>query len=103
MNALLSMAFVMIVELNIKPTKVEEFLLFANDEIVASRSFAGNLQFDVFVDPEVPGKVIFFQRWESKTAREKYWAWREKVGDVEILNAYLLSPPKFQSYEQAIE
>lgn len=103
MNTLLSMAFVMIVELNIQPPKVEEFLAFANDEIVASRAFEGNLQFEVFVDPAVPGKVIFFQRWESKEAREKYWVWRENVGDVETLNAYLTAPPKFQSYQQVVE
>ncbi len=103
MNALLTLAFVMIVELRIEPTEVDEFLAFANDEIIASRSFEGNLQFEVLVDPNEPGTVVFFQRWKSQEAREKYWAWRESVGDMDKLNGYLLAPPKFQIYKQAVK
>tara|TARA_B110000967_G_scaffold146062_1_gene149487 strand:+ start:2419 stop:2607 length:189 start_codon:yes stop_codon:yes gene_type:complete len=49
-------------ELSIIDGKCQEFLTLVQDGLEVSRSFAGNERFDIFLDQENPGKVLFIKQ-----------------------------------------
>lgn len=102
MTTLLSMAFVLLVELSVQPDKSKDFLAYLGEEIAASRNFEGNQRFDILLDRKEPGKIIFYEQWDSLEAEQRYWSWRVARGDKEKLQQYLLSPPVVRTFEKAM-
>jgi hypothetical protein len=49
-------------ELSIIDGKCQEFLTLVQDGLEVSRSFARNERFDIFLDQENPGKVLFIKQ-----------------------------------------
>jgi quinol monooxygenase YgiN len=49
-------------ELSIIEGKCQEFLTLVQDGLEVSRSFAGNERFDIFLDQENLGKVLFIKQ-----------------------------------------
>jgi len=100
MTTLLSMALVILVELSVQPGKRNDFLTYLGEEIAVSRNFEGNQQFDILFDHNEPGKIIFYEQWQSREAQQRYWSWRVARGDNEKLQQYLLSPPVVRTFEE---
>ena len=62
-------AFVLIVQIDIKPGEVERFMPYALENAKASRETEpGCRQFDVLVDRENPAKVVFYEVYDSEAA-----------------------------------
>ncbi len=85
-------------ELSIHEAKADEFLTIVNAGLEDSRSFSGNQGFDIYVETENPGKVLFVEQWESETHLQKYFQWRLDRGDFDILNSFYSSPPVVHKY-----
>ena len=67
------MAFVLIVQLQIKPDAVQKFMPLALENAKASREQEpGCLQFDVLVDPEHATRVMFYEVYENEAAFEAH-------------------------------
>ena len=86
---------VMIAEMNIKPEKVDEFLDYTVANLKVSRSYPGNVQFDILIDKTRPETVLFYEVWESAEAQQAYMAWRVEAGDLTTLLSMLANAPKF--------
>jgi quinol monooxygenase YgiN len=86
---------VMIAELTIKPEKLEEFLDYTVDNLKISRSYPGNIAFDILIDETRPNRVLFYEVWESAEVQQAYMAWRVQAGDLTTLLAFLDGEPKF--------
>jgi quinol monooxygenase YgiN len=86
---------VMLAELTVKPDKIEEFLDYTVENLKVSRSYPGNIEFDILIDETQPYKVIFYEAWESPKAQQDYMAWRVQAGDLTKLLSLLASEPKF--------
>jgi len=86
---------VMLAELAVKPDKVEEFLDYTVENLKLSRSYPGNIEFDILIDETQPYKVIFYEVWESPKAQQDYMAWRVQAGDLTKLLSLLAGEPKF--------
>ncbi len=86
---------VMLANLTIKPEKLEEFLDYTVENLKVSRSYAGNIEFDILIDEANPNSVLFYEVWESKEAQQAYMAWRVQAGDLTILLSFLADTPKF--------
>lgn len=86
---------VMLAELNIKPGKIEDFLDYTVENLKKSRSYAGNIEFDILIDETRPNTVLFYEVWESAEAQQAYMAWRVKAGDLTMLLSFLADEPKF--------
>ncbi len=56
---------VMLAELTVKPDKIEEFLDYTVDNLKVSRSYPGNIAFEILIDENEPYKVLFYEVWES--------------------------------------
>lgn len=87
-------------ELTIKTERLDEFLQWIHSDLENSRSFSGNLQFDVYQNSLENGLVLFIERWESAAAQQDYVAWREQRGDFELMAGYLAAAPKMVNYQQ---
>src|SRR3546814_3196741 len=63
MEAVMKYAFadklVMLAELAIKPDKLEEFLDYTVENLKISRSYPGNIEFDILIDQAQSDRVIF--------------------------------------------
>jgi quinol monooxygenase YgiN len=67
------MAFVLTVQLQIKPEAVAKFMPLALENAKASREQEpGCHQFDVLVDPEDPTRVMFYEVYENEAAFEAH-------------------------------
>lgn len=80
-------------ELSIEPGRTDTFLKWIDEGFLDSRTFDGNLQFDVFVDDAEPGKIVFVERWRSEQDQHNYTEWRTRRGDFEKMQSFLIAPP----------
>lgn len=85
----------MLAELTIKSDKVEAFLDYTVENLVLSRTAAGNIEFDILIDETRPNLILFYEVWESADAQQAYMAWRVERGDLTILMSFLDGKPKF--------
>jgi quinol monooxygenase YgiN len=86
---------VVLAELAIIPGKLDEFLDYTVRNLNLSRSYPGNMAFDILFDDADPNRIRFFEIWESASAQQAYMAWRVQRGDLTELTAFLADAPKF--------
>lgn len=86
---------VMLAELTIAPGQMDAFLDYTVPNLSVSRSYPGNLRFDMLIDDTHPGRVFFYEEWESAEAQQAYMAWRTQAGDLTELLSLLTEPPRF--------
>ncbi|PCI75550.1 MAG: hypothetical protein COB20_12560 [SAR86 cluster bacterium] len=98
MHLLVALSLLVTSELSIQEGKVEEFLALVHDGLEVSRSFSGNQSFNIFLDQEKPGKVLFIEQWESEQHFQKYYQWRLEQRDFETLGEYFNAPPAMHLY-----
>lgn len=85
---------VMIAELTIRPERRDAFFEYALGNLEYCRSYAGNIGFDILVDPARPNTVIFYEVWESPEAQQAYMASRVRAGEFTALLEFLAAEPK---------
>jgi quinol monooxygenase YgiN len=95
--------FVAIIEISVVPEKREEFIAVAAQQAPAIRSFEGNIQFDVLVDPTRRDRVFYLERWKSAEDNKKFFDWWMANGKAAQLRPYVTAPPKETTYTQAID
>ena len=100
MPLLVALSLLVTSELSIQIGKVEEFLAIVHDGLEVSRSFSGNRSFELYLDQEKPGKVLFVEQWESEQHFQKYYQWRVERGGFETLGEYFSAPPVMRSYHE---
>ena len=88
MPLLIALSFLLTSELSIQTGKVEEFLALVHGRLEVSRDFSGNQSFEIVVNQEKPGKVLFIERRESEQHFQKYYQSRLEQGDFETLREY---------------
>jgi quinol monooxygenase YgiN len=86
---------VTVAELTIKPDQIDAFLDYTVDNLKLSRSYPGNVQFDILIDDARPDRVLFYEVWQSVEAQQAYMAWRIQAGDLTKLMSLLAGEPKF--------
>ena len=91
---------IMIAELTIKPNKLEEFLEYTLPNLEVSRSYPGNIEFDILTDQTKKETVLFYEVWESAEAQQAYMAWRVEAGDLTTLLSFMAEPPKFSAFSR---
>ena len=63
-----------------------------------TRDFEGCLNLHMIQDREDASQIIIVEQWETKEQYDKYLAWREERGDVEVLAA-LWEDPKWRFFD----
>ena len=82
-------------ELQVKPDRLDDFLAYTVANLPISRAAPGNLRFEMLLDPARPGRVLFYEEWQSAEAQQAYLAWRIAQGDLTTLMTFLAAEPVF--------
>ena len=88
------------IDLAVEPTRVGEFLAFIKQIAPDTRAYAGCRLFDIWTDQDKPGRVLFYELWDSRKHQEKYLAWRAETGLMEKLGPFLTAPPAICYYDR---
>ncbi|WP_419807642.1 putative quinol monooxygenase [Sphingomonas sp.] len=86
---------VMLAELTIAAGRMDAFLAYTIPNLAVSRAWPGNSRFDMLVDEARPGRVLFYEIWDSVEVQQAYMAWRAQAGDVARLTSFLAAAPDF--------
>lgn len=86
---------VVLAELTVKAGSLDAFLDYTVANLDLSRSYPGNIAFDILVSDAEPHRVTFYEVWESPKAQEAYMAWRIQAGDLTKLMSLLAAEPRF--------
>lgn len=79
--------FVTIVNVQVKPQNVQEFLRACEDNHMLSIQEPGNMRFDILQSQDDPAAFVLYEAYESQAAAaahketEHYRAWRDTVAD----------------------
>jgi quinol monooxygenase YgiN len=91
---------VMLAELTIIPDRIDEFLDYTVANLKISRSYPGNIEFDILINEARPDRVTFYEVWESAEAQKAYMEWRVQAGDLTKLMSLLAEAPRFTALRQ---
>jgi quinol monooxygenase YgiN len=80
-------------ELKVDPAKSDEFLALMKDAAVDTRAFKGCQYFAILVDETNPGRVLFYEIWDSKADHQAYRAWRAETKFGDRIAPFLAGPP----------
>lgn len=88
------------IDLAIDPARVGEFLEFIKGIAPDTRAYAGCRLFDIWTDQNTPGRVLFYEIWDSRGHQEKYLAWRTETGLMEKLGPFLTAAPAISYFDK---
>lgn len=93
------MSVAVTIDLQVDPGKLDEFLAFMHDIAPDTRAYDGCELFDIWVDQDKAGHVLFYEIWDQRADQEKYFAWRTETGVVERLGSFLTAPPEITYFD----
>ncbi len=88
------------IDLPIRPERRDDFLELIKGTAPDTRAYDGCELFDIYLDQDTAGRVLFYERWESKEKQEKYMAWRTETGGIDSLGEYLAGEPTFSYFDK---
>jgi len=87
-------------ELHIDPARVDEFYTFIQEAAKDTRAFDGCQYFAILVDNIDPGRVVFYEIWDSMEHHQAYRAWRNEMGFGELIGPYLMGATESHYYSK---
>ncbi len=93
------MSVKILLELQVLPEKIEElkasFALMLRD----TRAFDGCIDLLVVTNQDDALNMVLIETWESREKYDKYMAWREETGGLDILGSMLSQPPSIRYFD----
>jgi quinol monooxygenase YgiN len=83
-------ALFLTIDLQVDPEKVDEFLAMMIEAAPDTRARDGCRLFDIYVDQDNPGHVVFYEIWDSKAQQEAYVSWRQESGFNARIGPYMV-------------
>ena len=93
------MTFAAILELVFKHEALGEAREWIAREAPVTRSFAGSLAVEVFVDDLDPNRFVLVERWESRSADDSYRRFRGGEGKMLALPKLLSQPAVLSRFD----
>ncbi len=94
------MAVCVTLDLQVDPAKFDDFLAAVKGAAPDTRAYDGCQLFDIWIDQDKPGHVLFYEIWDSRQHQEKYIQWRTETGVMEALGSMLTAPPTILYYDK---
>ncbi len=83
-------ALFLTIDLQVDPEKVDEFLAVMIEAAPDTRARDGCRLFDIYVDQDNPGHVVFYEIWDSREQQEAYISWRQETGFNAVIGPYMV-------------
>ena len=87
------MSIVITFDVTAKAGQVDALIALFTETLGDTRQFDGCIKLDLHTENEAPDTVFMVEEWASKTAYEKYLAWRAQRGDMDKLMELIAGPP----------
>lgn len=71
-----------------------------NETLPDTRKFEGCIGVEAHSENSHPGNIFLFEEWASKSAYEKYLAWRGERGDFEKLMNLIQGEPVIRYFDR---
>lgn len=81
------MAVTVVVELSVKPDKVETLKTMWREILGDTRAFDGCIDIYIYEDQDDPAHFALIENWQSRAHYDKYLAWRTETGFLEQVTA----------------
>ena len=94
------MSVAVTIDLAVVPARTAEFLAFIKGIAPDTRAYVGCRLFDIWTDQNTPGRVLFYEIWDSRPHQEKYLAWRAETGLMDKLGPFLTAPPAISYFDK---
>jgi quinol monooxygenase YgiN len=95
-------ATIVILDIHTKSDRLEEMRNFLREALPVALSYEGSLGVEVIENLDVPGNIVFYEKWVSRKHYENYYAFRESTGVLEAFVDMLTKDPEiryFDTYE----
>ena len=83
-------ALFLTIDLQVDPAKIDDFLAVMIEAAPDTRAREGCRLFDIYVDQDNPGHVVFYEIWDSREQQEAYLAWRQETGFNAVIGPYMV-------------
>lgn len=83
-------ALFLTIDLQVDPERVDEFMAVMLEAAPDTRAWEGCRLFDIYVDQDNPGHVVFYEIWDSKEQQQAYIGWRGETGFNAKIGPYMV-------------
>ncbi len=97
------MPITVVLELNLKPDRVDDVLAGLKEILPDTRAFDGCLSVSVVRDADNRSHIALIERWEQRADQERYFAWRQETGALAAVADDSTGPPTVTYYEERPE
>jgi quinol monooxygenase YgiN len=87
------MAVLTIVDVSIKPGRVDTMIALMERMSEGTRTFEGCLDFAAYTSSDDPTNFVFIERWTSRAHHEAYSAWRAGQDDSKVFAEICAAAP----------
>ena len=94
------MSVAVTIDLSVDPARTAEFLAYIKGILPDTRAYSGCRLIDIWTDQHTPGRILFYEIWDSRLHQEKYLAWRTETGLMEKLGPFLTEPPVISYFDK---
>ncbi len=98
----MTMNVIVTVSLSVRPEKVETLLGMVPAMQKETLTRPGVRSVRALHNPGEPTKLLFLDEFESLTASNAYFKWRQERGDLDRLGALLSEPPRVEVWPSSI-
>ena len=86
-------------DLSVKPERLNEFIGILKEALPDTRKRKGFQSLSVHQDQERQGRIVVWERWDSRPDYESYLNWRMETGFMEALGPFMESDPVFSYFD----
>jgi quinol monooxygenase YgiN len=83
-----------IIEFTIDESRRAEFDKYIEEVAPGTRSFEGNLGFEIYRDPSNQAHVIHNVWWRNPEVQQMYMEWRRSTGVFDKIESYIVDGPR---------
>ncbi|MBQ0798965.1 MAG: antibiotic biosynthesis monooxygenase [Porticoccaceae bacterium] len=96
------MSCTVLLELKVKPECVDDVIAGLGGMLPETRQFEGCIEVYAHQDQDDPTTILAIEKWESRAAYEKYFAWRTETGAIAALGAWVSAPPSIRYFDKKV-
>ncbi len=94
------MSIVITFDVQAKDGQVQALISLFTDTLDDTRAFDGCINVELHTETISPNTVFMVEEWASKSAYDKYLAWRGERGDMEKLMSLVAAKPTIRFFER---
>lgn len=94
------MSVIITLEVTAKAGQEDTLRTLFNETLPDTRKFEGCISVEAHSENSRPENIFLFEEWTSKSAYEKYLAWRGERGDLEKLMGLIQGEPVIRFFDR---